>query len=68
MHREDTLTMELRAEEISRIIKKQIQDFSEKTAVAETGSVLAVGDGVARIYGLEKAQACLLYTSPSPRD
>ena len=49
--------MELRAEEISRIIKKQIQDFSEKTAVAETGSVLAVGDGVARIYGLEKAQA-----------
>jgi F-type H+-transporting ATPase subunit alpha len=49
--------MELRAEEISRIIKKQIQDFDQKTEVAETGSVLSVGDGVARVYGLEKAQA-----------
>jgi F-type H+-transporting ATPase subunit alpha len=49
--------MELRAEEISRIIRKQISDFDEKTEVAETGSVLAVGDGVARIYGLERAQA-----------
>ncbi len=49
--------MELRAEEISRIIKKQIQDFAQKTEVQETGSVLAVGDGVARVYGLEKVQA-----------
>jgi len=49
--------MELRAEEISRIIRKQIQDFDQKTEVAETGSVLAVGDGVARVFGLEKAQA-----------
>ncbi|MCP4504026.1 MAG: F0F1 ATP synthase subunit alpha [Deltaproteobacteria bacterium] len=49
--------MELRAEEISRIIRKQIDDFDKKTEVAETGSVLAVGDGVARIYGLETVQA-----------
>ncbi|MFZ9886083.1 MAG: F0F1 ATP synthase subunit alpha, partial [Myxococcota bacterium] len=49
--------MELRAEEISRIIRKQISDFDEKTQVAETGSVLSIGDGVARIYGLERAQA-----------
>jgi F-type H+/Na+-transporting ATPase subunit alpha len=49
--------MELRAEEISRIIRKQIQDFDQKTEVMETGSVLTVGDGVARLYGLEKAQA-----------
>lgn len=49
--------MELRAEEISRIIKEQIKDFGQKTDVAETGSVLAVGDGVARVYGLEKVQA-----------
>ena len=49
--------MQLRAEEISQIIRKQIQDFDQKTEVAETGSVLAVGDGVARIYGLEKVQA-----------
>lgn len=49
--------MELRAEEISRIIRKQIQDFDQKTEVSETGSVLSVGDGVARIYGLEKVQS-----------
>jgi F-type H+-transporting ATPase subunit alpha len=49
--------VELRAEEISRIIKQQIQDFDKKTEVAETGSVLSSGDGVARIYGLENAQA-----------
>jgi F-type H+/Na+-transporting ATPase subunit alpha len=49
--------MQLRAEEISRIIKGQIQAFDQKTEVQETGSVLSVGDGVARIFGLEKAQA-----------
>jgi F-type H+-transporting ATPase subunit alpha len=49
--------MQLRAEEISRIIRGQIQSFDQKTEVLETGSVLSVGDGVARIYGLEKAQA-----------
>jgi F-type H+/Na+-transporting ATPase subunit alpha len=49
--------MQLRAEEISRIIKGQIQQFEQKTEVQETGSVLSVGDGVARVFGLEKAQA-----------
>ncbi len=49
--------MQLRAEEVSRIIRKQISDFEKKTEVQETGSVLSVGDGVARIYGLEKVQA-----------
>jgi F-type H+/Na+-transporting ATPase subunit alpha len=49
--------MQLRAEEISRIIKGQIQSFDQKTDVQETGSVLSVGDGVARAYGLEKVQA-----------
>ena len=49
--------MQLRAEEISRIIKGQIQAFDQKTEVQETGSVLSVGDGVARIFGLERAQA-----------
>ncbi len=49
--------MQLRAEEVSRIIKNQIKSFDKKTEVAETGSVLSVGDGVARIYGLEKVQA-----------
>jgi F-type H+/Na+-transporting ATPase subunit alpha len=49
--------MELRAEEVSRIIKEQIQGFETRTKIVETGSVLTVGDGVARIYGLERAQA-----------
>ena len=49
--------MQLRAEEISRVIKGQIQNFDQKTEVQETGSVLSVGDGVARVYGLENVQA-----------
>ncbi|MFM7200320.1 MAG: F0F1 ATP synthase subunit alpha [Myxococcota bacterium] len=49
--------MDIRAEEISRIIKKQIQDFDAAVQVSETGTVLSVGDGIARVYGLEKAMA-----------
>lgn len=49
--------MKLRAEEISQIIKEEIKDFETKTKAVETGSVLTVGDGVARVYGLENAQA-----------
>jgi len=47
--------MELKAEEISQIIKEQIKDFDKKVELSETGVVLSVGDGIARIYGLEKA-------------
>ncbi len=49
--------MKLRAEEITQIIKKQLVDFDAKLDVAETGTVLTVGDGIAKIHGLEKAQA-----------
>ncbi len=49
--------MQLRAEEISEIIKKQIASYDKTVDVMETGSVLTVGDGIARIYGLEKAMA-----------
>jgi F-type H+-transporting ATPase subunit alpha len=45
--------MEIRADEISRIIREQIKDYGKKVTVAETGTVLSVGDGIARIYGLE---------------
>jgi F-type H+-transporting ATPase subunit alpha len=51
------MSMRLRAEEISEIIKDEIKDFDNKTRAVETGSVLTVGDGVARVYGLENAQA-----------
>lgn len=48
--------MELRAAEISAILKQQISNYSTKANVAETGSVLTVGDGIARVYGLENIQ------------
>jgi len=49
--------MDIRAEEISRIIRDQIKDYDKKVDVSETGTVLSVGDGIARVYGLEKAMA-----------
>lgn len=49
--------MQIRAEEISSIIKQQIGDFANKVEVSETGTVLAVGDGIARIYGLRACMA-----------
>ena len=49
--------MEIKAEEISSIIRKQVKDYGKKVEVAETGTVLSVGDGIARVYGLEKAMA-----------
>jgi len=47
--------MEIRAEEISEIIKNQIQGFEKTVELSETGTVIAVGDGIARVYGVEKA-------------
>ena len=49
--------MQIRAEEISQIIRKEIEGFDQKVAVAETGTVLEAGDGIARVYGLENAMA-----------
>src|SRR5512143_45682 len=49
--------MQLRAEEISNIIKQQIASYDKTVDVMETGSVLTVGDGIARIYGLGSAMA-----------
>src|SRR3990167_2465224 len=49
--------MDIRAEEISSILRKQIQDYGKKVEVSETGTVLSIGDGIARVYGLEKAMA-----------
>ena len=46
-------TMDIRADEISRILREQIQDYGKKVTVAETGTVLSQGDGIARVYGLE---------------
>lgn len=56
--------MEIKADEISRIIKERIGGFEKKIDVAETGVVLNVGDGIARVYGLEKAMAGELIEFP----
>src|ERR1700677_3499661 len=52
-----TASMQLRAEEISQIIKKQIQNIDKAALVSETGTVLTVGDGIARIHGLSPGMA-----------
>jgi F-type H+/Na+-transporting ATPase subunit alpha len=49
--------MDIRAAEISSILKKQIKDFGKDADVAEIGTVLSVGDGIARVYGLDNVQA-----------
>jgi F-type H+-transporting ATPase subunit alpha len=49
--------MDIRADEISNIIRQQIKDYGQKVTVSETGTVLSVGDGIARVYGLEGVQS-----------
>ncbi|MBA4046135.1 MAG: F0F1 ATP synthase subunit alpha [Erythrobacter sp.] len=49
--------MEIRAAEISKVIKDQIANFGTEAEVSETGTVLSVGDGIARIHGLDQVQA-----------
>jgi F-type H+/Na+-transporting ATPase subunit alpha len=49
--------MQIRAEEISQIIRKEIENFDQKVEVTETGTVLSTGDGIARVHGLENAMA-----------
>src|SRR5689334_21119555 len=49
--------MEIRAAEISRVIRDQIANFDAEAEVSEVGTVLSVGDGIARIYGLDNVQA-----------
>jgi len=49
--------MDIQAAEISAILKKQIAEFDKQTDVAEVGQVISVGDGIARVYGLDNVQA-----------
>ncbi len=56
--------MEIRAAEISAVIKKQIAEYDKNVEVRETGTVLSCGDGIARIYGLDKAAAGELLQFP----
>jgi len=56
--------MEIRAAEISEVIKQQIAEYNRELEVRETGVVLSCGDGIARIYGLDKAAAGELLQFP----
>ena len=49
--------MSIQASEISSILKDQIKNFGKEAEVAEVGRVLSVGDGIARVYGLDNVQA-----------
>jgi len=49
--------MDIRAAEISAILKEQIKNFGQEAEVSEVGQVLSVGDGIARVYGLDHVQA-----------
>ena len=49
--------MDIQAAEISAILKQQIQGFGAEAQVSEIGQVLSVGDGIARVYGLDNVQA-----------
>ncbi|HNT57891.1 MAG TPA: F0F1 ATP synthase subunit alpha, partial [Syntrophales bacterium] len=54
----------IKAEEITQIITKQIKDYEKKLDVSEVGTVLSVGDGIARVYGLENVMAMELVEFP----
>ena len=56
--------MEIRAEEISQIIREQIKGYEKKIDLSETGTVISVGDGIARVYGCEKAMSMELLEFP----
>ena len=57
--------MEIRPAEISEILKKQIAAFDTEANVAETGQVLSVGDGIARVFGLQNVMAGEMVAFPS---
>lgn len=58
------MATKIRADEISRILKEQIEKFNTQLEVRETGTVLSVGDGVARVYGLQTAMSGELVEFP----
>ena len=57
--------MEINVAEISELLRKQITDFEKKVDVSEIGTVISVGDGIARVYGLEKCMASELLEFPN---
>ena len=56
--------MDIKAAEIAAILKDQIKNFGQEAEVSEVGQVLSVGDGIARVYGLDNVQAGELVEFP----
>ena len=56
--------MQIRADEISKILKEQIRDYQSGVVVSEVGTVISVGDGIARIHGLDNVMAGELLDFP----
>jgi len=54
----------IKADEITRILKQQIANYEQSVSVDEVGTVLSVGDGIARVYGLEKVMAGEMLSFP----
>src|ERR1700691_6655336 len=54
----------IKADEITKILKEQIANYEQSVTVDEVGSVLSVGDGIARVYGLEKVMSGEMLTFP----
>ena len=57
--------MEIKAQEISRVLSEQISNYNSGVELAEIGSVISVGDGIAKIHGLDKVAAGELLTFPN---
>ena len=56
--------MQIKAEEISKIIEDQIKNYEQRVEMSETGTVLYVGDGIARVHGVQNAMAMELLEFP----
>ena len=50
--------MDIQPSEISKILKEEIKNYGSDSEITEVGQVLSIGDGIARIYGLDNVQAC----------
>ena len=55
---------QIKADEITKLIREQIENYESKISVDETGTVITLGDGIARVYGLDKVMAGELLAFP----
>ena len=58
------MPLDIKPAEITDILKREIREYGREIDIAETGTVLSVGDGIARVYGLDKAMAGELVEFP----